>query len=71
MLAGDQHLRASAAEIDEHFTIADYAHQQLLASASPGAAYGPRTDVRHHLYERLFAVRTGQERAGLLRCLVD
>ena len=67
-LAGDEHLRAFAAELDDRFTFVDLRSPPVGMGFSWGR-YGPRTDVRRHGHERLFAYAPPDKRPGLLRRL--
>ena len=66
-LASDERLSAFAAELDDCFTFVD------LRSSPVGMGfmgrYGPRTEVRRHGDERLFAYAPPEKLPGLLRRL--
>ena len=68
-LASDAHLSAFAAELDDRFTFVDLRSPPVGMGFSWGR-YGPRTEVRRHGHERLFAYAPGAKRPGLLRRLV-
>jgi len=65
-LAGDARLCAFAAELDDRFTFVDLRSSPVGMGFSWGR-YGPRTDVRRHGHERLFAYAAPEKRPGLLR----
>jgi hypothetical protein len=67
-LASDEHLSAFAAELDDRFTFVDLRSPSIGMGFSWGR-YGPRTDVRRHGHERLFAYAPPDKRPGLLRRL--
>jgi hypothetical protein len=64
-LAGDESLSAFAAELDERFTFVDLRSPPVGMGFSWGR-YGPRTDVRRHGHEALFAYAPPAKRPGLL-----
>ena len=64
-LERDEELRAFAAELDERFIFVDLRSPQIGMGFSWGR-FGPRTEVRRHGYERLFAYAQ-PEKPGLLR----
>jgi cell wall assembly regulator SMI1 len=68
-LAGDESLRAFAAELDERFAFVDLRAPEIGMGFSWGR-FGPRTEVRRHGYERLFAFARPEKRPGLLRRLL-
>ncbi len=70
-LAADEHLHAFAAELDERFTFVDLRSPVAVGMGFSWGRYGPRTDVRRHRYERLFAYAPPKKGPGLLRRLVD
>jgi len=65
-LAGDADLRAFATELDDQFVFVDLREPEIGMGFSWGR-YGPRTRVRRHGYERLFAYARPEQRPGLLR----
>jgi cell wall assembly regulator SMI1 len=65
-LASDQPLRAFAAELDDRFTFVDLRSAPVGMGFSWGR-YGPRTEVRRHGHERLFAYAPPEKKPGLLR----
>jgi hypothetical protein len=67
-LAGDERLRAFAAELDDRFSFVDLRSPPVGMGFSWGR-YGPRPDVRRHGHERLFAYAPLEKRPGLLRRL--
>jgi hypothetical protein len=67
-LASDEHMRAFATELDDRFTFADLRSPPVGMGFSWGR-YGPRTDVRRHGRERLFAYAPPEKRPGLRRRL--
>jgi hypothetical protein len=64
-LAADEELRAFAAELDERWTFVDLRAPEVGMGFSWGS-YGPRTEVRRHGYERLFAYARPEQRPGFL-----
>jgi hypothetical protein len=68
-LAGDEHMSTFAAELDDRFTFVDLRSPPVGMGFSWGR-YGPRTDVRRHGHERLFAYAPPEKRPGLLRRLL-
>jgi hypothetical protein len=67
-LAGDDDLREFAAEVDDSFLFVDLRSPEIGMGFSWGR-YGPRTDVRRHGYERLFAYARPEKKPGLFRRL--
>jgi cell wall assembly regulator SMI1 len=67
-LAGDSDLRAFASELDDRFVFVDLREPEIGMGFSWGR-YGPRTRVRRHGYERLFAYARPEQKSGLLRRL--
>lgn len=67
-LAGDESLSAFAAELDDRFTFVDLRSPPVGMGFSWGR-YGPRTELRRHGNERLFAYAPPEKRPGLLRRL--
>jgi cell wall assembly regulator SMI1 len=67
-LAGDEPMRAFAAELDDRFTFIDLRSPPVGMGFSWGR-YGPRTDVRRHGHERLFAYAPPEKKPGLFRRL--
>jgi cell wall assembly regulator SMI1 len=67
-LAGDADLSAFATELDDQFVFVDLRAAEIGMGFSWGR-YGPRTRVRRHGYERLFAYARPDEKPGLLRRL--
>jgi hypothetical protein len=67
-LASDERLSAFAGELDDRFTFVDLRSSPVGMGFSWGR-YGPRTDVRRHGHERLFAYAAPEKRPGLLRRL--
>jgi hypothetical protein len=67
-LAGDHDLRAFADELGERFEFVDLRSPEIGTGFSWGR-YGPRTEVRRHGYERLFAYAKPERKPGLLRRL--
>ena len=65
-LERDEELRAFAAELDERFIFVDLRSPQIGMGFSWGR-FGPRTEVRRHGYERLFAYAQPEKKPGLLR----
>jgi hypothetical protein len=68
-LAGDEHMSTFAAELDDRFTFVDLRSPPVGMGFSWGR-YGPRTDVRRHGHEWLFAYAPPEKRPGLLRRLL-
>jgi cell wall assembly regulator SMI1 len=64
-LAGDATLREFAAELDDRFTFVDLRSPEIGMGFSWGR-HGPRTEVRRHGYELLFAYAPPEKRPGLL-----
>jgi cell wall assembly regulator SMI1 len=64
-LAGDAELSAFAAELDERFTFVDLRSPEIGMGFSWGR-HGPRTEVRRHGFERLFAYAPPEKQPGLL-----
>ncbi|HEX4525965.1 MAG TPA: SMI1/KNR4 family protein, partial [Gaiellaceae bacterium] len=64
-LASDEPLRAFAAELDERFTFVDLRSCPVGMGFSWGR-YGPRTELRRHGHERLFAYAPFEKPPGLL-----
>jgi hypothetical protein len=67
-LASDESLSAFAAELDDRFIFVDLGSAPVGMGFSWGR-YGPRTDVRRHGHERLFAYAPPEKTPGLLRRL--
>jgi hypothetical protein len=67
-LTGDDDLRAFADELGDRFVFVDLRSPQIGAGFSWGR-YGPRTEVRRHGYERLFAYAQPERKPGVLRRL--
>lgn len=67
-LAGDDELRAFAAELGERFLFVDLREPEIGMGFSWGR-FGPRTDVRRHGYHRIFAYARPEAKPGLLRRL--
>ena len=67
-LASDERLSAFAAELDDSFTFVDLRSSPVGMGFSWGR-YGPRTDVRRHGDERLFAYAPPEKKPRLLRRL--
>lgn len=67
-LTGDEGLRAFADELDDRFEFVDLRSAEIGTGFSWGR-YGPRTEVRRHGYERLFAYARRERKPGLLRRL--
>jgi hypothetical protein len=67
-LANDERLSAFAGELDDRFTFVDLRSSPVGMGFSWGR-YGPRTDLRRHRHERLFAHAPLEKRPGLLRHL--
>jgi hypothetical protein len=66
--AGDERMSTFAAELDDRFTFVDLRSPPVGLGFSWGR-YGPRTDVRPHGDERLFAYAPLEKRPGALRRL--
>jgi cell wall assembly regulator SMI1 len=64
-LASDEHLHAFAAELGDRFVFVDLRSPAVGMGFSWGR-YGPRTEVRRHGHERLFAYARPEKRPGLL-----
>jgi cell wall assembly regulator SMI1 len=64
-LASDEPMRSFAAELDDRFVFVDLRSPPVGMGFSWGR-YGPRTDVRRHGHERLFAYAPPEKRQGLL-----
>jgi cell wall assembly regulator SMI1 len=64
-LASDEPMRSFAAELDDRFVFVDLRSPPVGMGFSWGR-YGPRTDVRRHGLERLFAYAPPEKRPGLL-----
>ena len=64
-LAGDEDLRAFAAALDDRFVFVDLRSPEVGMGFSWGR-YGPRTEIRRHGYQRLFAYARPERKAGLL-----
>jgi cell wall assembly regulator SMI1 len=67
-LAGDEQLSAFAAELDDRFTFVDLRSPPVGMGFSWGR-YGPRTVLRRHGHERLFAYSQPEKMRGRLRRL--
>ena len=67
-LAADDDLRAFASELDERFVCVDLRTPEIGMGFSWGR-YGPRTEVRRHGYERVFAYARPEKQPGLLKRL--
>jgi hypothetical protein len=67
-LASDESLSAFAAGLDDRFTFVDLCSSPVGMGFSWGR-YGPRTDVRRHRHERLFAYARPEKAPGFLRRL--
>jgi hypothetical protein len=67
-LAGDESMRAFAAELGDRFTFVDLRSPPIGMGFSWGR-YGPRTEVRRHGHERLFAYAPPEKKPGLFRRL--
>ena len=65
-LAGDEELRSFAAALDDRFTFVDLRAPEIGMGFSWGR-HGPRTEVRRHGYERIFAYAPPERKPGLLR----
>ena len=64
-LAADERLRAFAAELDERWTFVDLRSPEVGMGFSWGR-FGPRTEVRRHGYDPLFAYARPERKPGLL-----
>jgi hypothetical protein len=64
-LAADDSLRAFAAGLDDRFVFVDLRSPELGMGFSWGR-FGPRTEIRRHGYERLFAYARPEKKPGLL-----
>jgi len=64
-LAGDAALRAFAAGLDDRFVFADLRSPEIGMGFSWGR-FGPRTELRRHGNERLFAYAAPEKRPGVL-----
>lgn len=64
-LAGDEELRAFAAELNDRFTFVDLRAPQVGMGFSWGR-HGPRTELRRHGYEQLFAYARPEGKPSLL-----
>jgi cell wall assembly regulator SMI1 len=67
-LAGDDTLREFATSLDDNFTFVDLREPEIGMGFSWGR-HGPRTEVRRHGYERLFAYAPPEKKPGLFRRL--
>jgi cell wall assembly regulator SMI1 len=67
-LAGDESLRTFAVACGERYEFVDLRAPEIGMGFSWGR-YGPRTDVRRHGDERLFAYARPEQKPGLLRRL--
>lgn len=67
-LAGDASLREFASGLDERFTFVDLRSPEIGMGFSWGR-HGPRTEVRRHGYELLFAYAPPEKKPGFLRRL--
>jgi hypothetical protein len=67
-LGGDEQLRTFATELGERFTFVDLRSSPVGMGFSWGR-YGPRTELRRHGHERLFAYAPPETRPGFLRRL--
>jgi hypothetical protein len=65
-LAADDALRAFAAQLDDRFQFVDLRAPEIGMGFSWGR-YGPRTEVRRHGFQRLFAYAPPERKPGLLR----
>ena len=63
-LASDEPMRSFATELDDRFVFVDLRSPPVGMGFSWGR-YGPRTDVRRHGHERLFAYAPPEKRPGL------
>jgi hypothetical protein len=68
-LAGDERLHAFATELDDRFTFVDLRSSPVGMGFSWGR-YGPRTEVRRHGHEPLFAYAPPERRPGIFRRLL-
>jgi hypothetical protein len=68
-LAGDERLHAFATELDDRFTFVDLRSSPVGMGFSWGR-YGPRTEVRRHGHEPLFAYAPPEKRPGIFRRLL-
>jgi hypothetical protein len=64
-LAGDEQLRAFAEELGDRFTFVDLRSPEIGMGFSWGR-HGPRTDVRRHGFERIFACAPPERTPGFL-----
>jgi hypothetical protein len=64
-LASDERLSGFAAELGDRFTFVDLRSPPVGMGFSWGR-YGPRTEVRRHGHERLFAYARPEKKPGLL-----
>jgi len=69
LTSGDRALRDFAATLDDDFAIVDLRSAEIGMGLSWGR-YGPRTELRRHGHELLFAYRRPQRRGGRLRRLL-
>jgi cell wall assembly regulator SMI1 len=67
-LASDESMSAFLAELDDRFTFVDLRSPSIGMGFSWGR-FGPRTDVRRHGHERLFAYAPPEKKPGLFRRL--
>ena len=67
--SGDEALRSFAAELDDRFAFVDLRDAPVGMGFSWGR-YGPRTEVRRHGHERIFAYARPEKRPGVLRRLL-
>ena len=65
-LAADDDLRGFAQQLDNRFQIVDLRSPEIGMGFSWGR-YGPRTEVRRHGFQRLFAHAPPDRKPGLLR----
>jgi SMI1 / KNR4 family (SUKH-1) len=63
--AADEDLRAFAVELGEGWTFVDLREPEVGLGFTWGR-YGPRTEVRRHGYERLFALSRPEQKPGFL-----
>jgi hypothetical protein len=63
--AGDDQLRAFAEELDDRFVFVDLRSPEIGMGFSWGR-HGPKTEVRRHGYERLFAYAPPERKPGVL-----
>ena len=68
-LASDEQLSAFAAQLDDRFTFVDLRDPRVGMGFSWGR-HGPRTEVRRHGLERLFAYAPPEKKAGVLSRLL-